>query len=186
MKSEKRDAEELRNVWDKMGRSLGEPTMGADSPEALSRKRTALDRLRDRYRVFRNVSLLMVFSSFMLFTRSDLLAKPYDLYLGAAFSAYFLICFLMDLWLWWGISNIDPLTMSVRQVVEKAMFYRKRHLQFIAVLLPLALSLVGFMGYLFSADRYMLVGMIIGAVCGAAIGVIQLKRFMREYRRLSE
>ena len=76
--------------------------------------------------------------------------------------------------------------MSVSEVAYNAMFYRKRHLQFMAVLIPMAVALLGFTGYVFSSEIYFPYGMIVGAVCGLIIGIIQFRKFMAEYRKLSE
>lgn len=128
----------------------------------------------------------MVFVSFMIFSRGLIGESHLNPWLGVAYAVYFLTAFSMDQWLYQGIGKIDPLKMSVSQVLKKSLFYRKRHLQFMAILIPMALGLLGFTGYVFSNDRYMLIGMIAGAIFGAIIGIIHFRRFMVEYRNLSE
>ncbi len=186
MTSENANIDQLKKAWYVMGECLGiRPTPDSD-PENLKNKKTALDRLRNQYRTLFAISLPMVFTSYLIFSRAVPAYGKQSLYLGIAYAAYFIITFIMDRWLWTGIGTIDPLKMSVSQVVEKSMFYRKRHLQFIAILIPIAVVLLGFTGYVFLSNIYFLSGIIVGAICGAILGIIQFRRFMDEYRKLSE
>lgn len=186
MNTENCDIEEIRKAWIAMGNSLGMSSPAGGNPEDLNKKKTALDRLRDRYRVFWTVSLVMAFVWFMIFSRGMIVESDLNFWLGVAYAAYFLICFAMDYWLYCGIGSIDPLRMTVSQVVDKSVYYKKWHLKFVAVLIPVAIFLLGFTGYVFSADKYMLEGMAVGAICGLIIGIMQFRRFMEEYRKLSE
>lgn len=180
------DIEQMRKAWTEMGKALGMQAATDNNPENLNRKKTALDRLRDRYRVFWTICLLMAFGSFMVFSGRMFAGDHIYLWLGTAYAVYFLTAFCMDLWLWNGIGTIDPLTMGVAEIARKSMFYRKRHLQFMTVLIPMAIALLGFTGYVFSAETFFLSGMGMGIVCGAAIGIMQFRRFMAEYRNLSD
>lgn len=184
MNAENIDLEQMRKVWMEMGKILGMQPTPDNTPDDLNRKRTALDRLRNRYKRFWILSMGMTFTSFMIFSKGLTIDTRYNLWLGIAYAVYFLTAFLMDLWLWNGIGTIDPLRMSVAEVAEKSMFYRKRHLQFMAILMPMAITLIGFTAYVFSTDVFFLYGMIAGAIFGITMGIIQFRRFMAEYRRL--
>lgn len=187
MNAENVDMEKMRKAWLEMGKALGmQPSSSDNNPKNLNNMRTTLDRLRDKYRMFRTVALLMVFGSFMIFSRGWIIESRLSFRLGVAYAVYFLTCFVMDQWLYYGIGTIDPLRMSVSDVVEKSLFYKKRHLQFMVALIPMAVCLLGFTGYVFSAEKYMLAGMVAGAICGAAMGIVQFRRFMADYRKLSE
>lgn len=186
MNTENQDIAQIRKAWLAMGESIGTRTSAHHDPEDLSQRKTSLDRLRDKYRHFWIMALIMSFFSWMVFSRGRLLEDGSGFWLGIAYAVYFLTVFCMDYWLWRGIGTIDPLKMSVSEVAEKAMFYRKRHLQFIAFLIPMAAVLLGFTGYVFSSDVYFLGGMIVGGVCGLIVGIIQFRRFMAEYRKLSD
>ncbi len=186
MTPENVNLDQIRKAWLAMDESLGLKPTPDSNPENLQNKKTALDRLRDKYRVFRTISLLMTFLSFMIFSRAMNIDNPFNLYLGVAYAVYFLTCFFMDQWLWTGIGTIDPIRMGVSQVAEKAAHYKKKHLLFITILIPMAIALLGFTGYVFSADKYFLIGMASGAVIGAIIGTFQFRRFMAEYRDLIE
>lgn len=183
MNSENIDIERMRKAWLAMGESLG--MQPSPDPDNLNNRKTALDRLRDKYRVFWTVAIVMTFGSFMMF-QGALGESEYSFWLRVAFALYFLTAFCMDHWLWRGIGTIHPLRMGVAQVVAKAMYYRKRHLQFMAILIPAAVALLCVTGYAFSSQTYFLNGMVVGALCGLIIGIIQFRRFMAEYRNLSE
>lgn len=184
MNTENIDIERMRKAWLAMGEALGMQPSADSDPDNLNKRKTALDRLRHKYRVFWTVAIFMIFGSFMMFHGSPG-ESQYSSWLRVAFALYFLTVFCMDHWLWRGICTIDPLRMGVAEVVAKAMHYRKMHLQFMAVLIPAAMALLGATGYVFSSQIYFLSGMVVGAFCGFIIGIIQFRRFMAEYRSLS-
>lgn len=184
MNNENFDIEQMRKAWLEMGKVLG--TIPERNPVNLDKKRTTLDKLRERYMTFWIISLVMVFAGFLIFSRGIFVVSGLNLWLGVAYSVYFLTASGMDFWLWNGLGSIDPLRMSISEIADKSMFYRKRHLQFMAILIPMAIALVGFTGYVYSSEIYFLNGMIFGCIIGLIIGIIQFRRFMAEYRKLSD
>lgn len=186
MSSENFDIEQMRKAWVEMGKALGMKPVSDHNPDNLNKKKTALDCLRDRYHVFWIISLLMVGGGFLIFSGGIFVENQLNFWLGVAYAVYFLTVFGMDLWLWKGLATIDPLRMSVAEIADRSMFYRKRHLLFMAILLPMAIALIGFTGYVFSSEIYFLNGMVVGVVCGAIVGIMQFRKFMAEYRNLSE
>lgn len=183
MNSENFDIEQMRKAWVEMGKALG--TISNSDTEELDKKKTSLDRLRDRYHAFWIISAFMMVGGFLIFSKGVFVASNLNFLLGVAYAVYFLTAGAMDFWLWRGIGSINPLQMSVAEIARKSMFYRKRHLQFMIVLIPMAIGLIGFIGYIFSSEKYFLNGMIVGAIVGAIIGTIQFRRFMAEYRNLN-
>lgn len=186
MNTENFDIDEMRKTWMEMGKTLGMQTVADSNPKDLDRKKTALDRLRERYLTFSAISFVMMFATFMVFSRGIFEVSHLRFWLGVSFAVYFLTASCMDFWLWNGIGTIDPLRMSVSEVTDKSLFYRKRHLQFMTILIPMVIALLGFTGYVFSFETYFVGGMILGVILGTIIGVCQFRRFMSEYRELSE
>lgn len=184
MNNENFDIEQMRKAWLEMGKVLG--TIPERNPENLDKKRTALDKLRERYMTFWIISLVMVFAGFLIFSRGIFIVSRMNLWLGVAYSVYFLTAFGMEFWLWNELGSIDPPRMSISEIADKSMFYRKKHLQFMAILIPMAIALIGFTGYVYSSEIYFLNGMIFGCIIGLIIGTIQFRRFMAEYRKLSD
>lgn len=180
------DIEEMRKAWYEMGRALGIQTLPDSHSQDLARRKTALDRLRDRYLSFWVISLVMTVLGFLIFSRGVFVTNPLNFWLGVAYAGYFLIVSSMDFWLWKGLGQIDPLRLSVTETSAKSLFYRKRHLQFMAVLIPMAATLLCFTGYVFSSEMFFINGMIAGAIIGLIIGTVQLRRFMSGYRKLTD
>lgn len=176
----------LRKAWLAMGKSL-DMDLKSVSLKDLTRKKTTLERLRGRYGRFCIVGVIMMVNTLMIFSNSHIF---YDadcrLELGVAYSVYFLVAFCMDLWLWHGIGEINPITMSVSEVARRALLYRRRHIQFMAILIPYAVVMIAFTGYAMSHDKYFLVGVVAGAIIGLAIGTVIFLKTMADYKRLSE
>lgn len=153
---------------------------GAD----FSRCKTALQRLANRYNRFSNFALVCIlWSPFFAFSHIIEVDKEWLRISLAIYSAvYFMTCSVMDRWLYHGIRRIDCVTMNVNEVLKLTLFYRKRHLQFVAILLPLAFIFVGGMAWLGTNDPYFIGGIFFGVVVGAAIGTRQFMQFMSDYR----
>lgn len=149
------------------------------------KRRTALDRLADKYRRFYTMALVMAPVSLMLFGNSHMMPDlRHRILVGVTFFIYFFICFLMDRYLYHGIRDIDCYTMTVRQVTEKALKLKKFHLRGIMYLLPMALFVFGLLLYMFDFEFYFTLGVCAGALVGGAIGFYQYKEFMKEYHTL--
>ena len=109
---------------------------------------------------------------------------PMPAWLVLCFEAYFLLASTMDYWLYRRIRDIDCSVMKVEEVLRLTMRYRKRHLQFMLILMPMAVALLIGMGIYLRSDRSVIYGMIAGALIGLAIGIRYLIEFMRDYRRV--
>lgn len=179
------DIEQMRRAWTEMGKALGMKSVAVSDPESYGKKKTALDRLRHKHLTFWIISAMMTVGGFLIFSRTLIVEPDLSLWLGAAYAFYFLTAASMDFYLWRGIGSIDPLGMDVSEISAKSMFYRKSHLQFMTILIPMAIALLGFTGYVYSSEIYFLNGMVAGVIAGAIIGTIQFRRFMAEYRHLS-
>ncbi len=149
------------------------------------RRHTALQRLALHYKRFSNLAL--VFIGLFPLTFVNLMHRDYEMPVTPAIilmvlsAAYFLTCSLMDRWLYRGILSIDLAEMPVAEVCRRALYYRKKHLQFIAILIPFAVIFLGGMAWLLSYEVYFLWGMGIGAVLGLILGLHQFRLFMKEY-----
>lgn len=145
-------------------------------------RKSALQRLASRYRMFSIIGAVCSVSIPMILHNPGIFPEnPYKIWALLIFCLYFLTCSAMDLWLYHGITGIDVATMSVSEVISRALFYRKRHLQFVMVLLPWAFVIVGILIY-FNEIRFALYGMIAGGTLGLIVGINQLRRFMADYR----
>ncbi|MDE7349969.1 MAG: hypothetical protein K2N25_02790 [Muribaculaceae bacterium] len=150
------------------------------------KRKTALQNLAERYRRFSNLALVLILLSFSWIFNPDMFPGHHGLRItvGVSFAVYALIASIMDRWLYKGIQSIDIVVMPVSEVVRKALFYRKRHLQFIVVLLPIVLAIIAVMAW--SMDNlYFRLGIVVGFIAGVAIGVRQLLAFLADYRAIT-
>lgn len=176
--------EDIRKDWQDANVSIPEKS---DSYDAIinGRRKTALQNLAQRYRWFSNMALvfllLVPFNLLNLHLFPDLKGR---MIIVIWFCSFFIICSVMDRWLYHGIKQIDVLTMSVSEVVEKALYYRKWHIRFIFILLPMALGCLGLLAYSID-DFYVRIGMVTGFLVGVAMGIRQLLNFLADYRAIT-
>lgn len=173
--------ENLKNRW----HDIRLRATGDASPESITsgRHRTALENLAQRYRRFHRLGLIAALMLSPCVAASHLLPEVWRLPIGIYMTVYFLIASVMDGWLYRGIRSIDCATMTVSEVAGKALFYRKRHLQFMFVLIPMAVIYVGMMAVM-TRDPYFIWGVVAGSAVGAIVGVGQFMKFMDDYRAL--
>ena len=88
----------------------------------------------------------------------------------------------MDTWLSRGLQSINLAEMKVAEVVAKVYYYRKKHLQFMAILIPAAIVLIGWMAWIFADNIAFIYGIVAGAVLGGICGFNVYRNFMKEYR----
>ena len=178
--------DDIRKDWHGTRVNIGHD---ADSLNAImeGKRKTALQSLAQRYRWFSNIAIVAMCCLLLPFYRvaSEEIGSTAGLWIMVAFAVIFLVSSVMDRWLYHGVSSIDVTRMPVSEVAEKAHFYRKRHLQFVAVLLPMAFAVLGVLGWL-SDDTFLIAGMATGAIIGFALGLRQLLRFMADYRTLTD
>lgn len=175
--------EDLKNCWCE-ARFLRDA--GAN-PE--NRRQTALEALANHYRRFSTV--IFIFALCMPFwiwnaIRSLGLDIPVAIGLMLFLTLYCLTGSTMDWWLYKGISRIDVATMTVADVCRRIYYYRKKHFQFMGILIPFAIVAIGIMVWIFSADEWALYGIAAGAVIGLAAGLRQFMKFMSEYRDITD
>lgn len=181
LKNHTMDDKKMRESW--RGIMPSAKNEGLD-PSILSSRRTALDRLGERYRRFYTIGFVFCLVSWVYYG-SQIFPEGMRLGLCASLSAYFLLVACMDLWLYQGVKTIDVFRMNVREVASKAIFYKKRHHQFMLVLIPLAITLLVLIGMAFSDNEYALWGAGVGFLAGIALGASEYLKFMADYRSLT-
>ena len=174
---------------DDLKRTWRETEFRAPSEESINeilqgRRKTALQNLEKRYKRFSFLSGIAIIGC-VSFLNLGMIPESERLLIAIAFCLYFFIASMMDLWLSNGISKIDCTRMSVSEVAQKAAFYRKRHFQFIAVLIPMAIAVCGLLMRMFTDNLALIGGMVIGLLFGVACGMRQLHEFMADYRDLT-
>ncbi len=175
--------EEIRKTWNEAARKRYCPTPEEFENMYREKKETALERLAARYRRFSTLGIVcMVLWTIVPFSHIFEGVGPIKWALFGVFIFYFALCSVIDYSLYRGVTSIDCFTMTVKEVAEKALLFRKRHLQSMILLIPFALATVGLMAYCFKAEPYMIYGIMAGAALGVVIGYRQFREFMNEYR----
>ncbi len=175
--------QQLRKDWQEASVSMPDSKNSYD--EILRGKRkTALDNLAKRYRWFSNMGIIfLLLVPFNLMNLHIFPELKFRMVIVIWFCSFFMICSVMDRWLYNGIKQIDVISMSVSEVVEKALYYRKWHIRFIFILLPMALGCLGLLAYAVD-DLYVRLGMVTGFIVGVALGVRQLLDFLSDYKSI--
>lgn len=172
----------IYNCWRDLRFRYTSDNTGNLSDITDGRRRSSLQSLAQRYRRFSNIALVMIPWSILMWVNPSF-RIPYKGIIMIIWCIYFAIASGMDRWLYYGIKSIDCAKMPIVEVARKTRLYRRRHLQFIAILLPIAGIIVGAFIY-YSDNIYMTASIIVGGILGAAIGYRQLLAFLADYRQL--
>ena len=177
--------EEMKKAWEQTDMRLSslEAETSRLAQSASRRRHTVFDNLRNRYRRFSIVASTMV-CVMVLYAVAELWPGPYSVWISLAMSIYFIVVSVMDYSIYRRLSEIDIDTMSVSEVTRTVISCRRRHLQFMAVLIPSCILLLGILVWQAFDDEYMLLGMCAGAIVGVIIGIRSYRRFMADYRFL--
>lgn len=142
-------------------------------------RRTALQRLGDQYRRFSILSLIFMFcgtgSLWNTGIRSIWLIAVFIILLGAAS--------ITDHYLTLKIRAIDPMTMSVTEVLQRTLDCRKIHIRWVVFAVPVVIGWCAAMAWYLKADIYAVSGICFGAIVGLTIGIRVLMNFMNDYRQ---
>lgn len=176
------EIEYLKENWESSNAAL---ERGSQSRKNIDpRQKTTLQRLASRYRRMAIVSAVSLCWVMPLYFRLSEENPDTPLFYPLVMVAFFLITAGMDYWLCRGIQSIDCATMSVETVLKKVYFYRKRHIQFIFILMPIALLIIYLMLAMFNFEKYALLGAACGFMVGLAFGLKILFDFMRDYKQV--
>lgn len=176
------EIEYLKENWESSNAAL---ERGSHSRKNIDpRQKTTLQRLASRYRRMAILSVVCISWIMPLYFRLSEDNPGLSLFYPLVMVAFFLLAAGMDYWLYRGIQTIDCATMSVETVLKKVYFYRKRHIQFIFILLPIALLMIYFILAMFNFEKYALLGAACGFMVGLAFGLKILYDFMRDYKQV--
>lgn len=175
--------EELEKAWlvlsDRIDR-LEKNELDRDRVFGMKRK-TALENLASRYRRFSTIAFILILPGMMSFL-NPVFHADMKWWVAGFFAVYMALAGCMDYWLYKGVSAIDVTSMPVMEVYGRCRFYRRRHHQFMLVLIPLACAFIALTCYVFRFDDYFIAGVIAGGVVGLILGTVQYFRFMSDYK----
>ncbi len=170
----------LKNVWQK---TSFRHTSQEKIDNSINGRLTSLEKLAQRYRRF------CIFAVFMIPINVNIITHIFPdesmMWLALCYTVCLISSAVTDFLLYKGIRSINCSTMPVIEVARRALKCRKRHLQSIMILAPMAFATVGLTAYFATSDPYMIGGIIVGAVFGLIAGSLQLRKFMRDYREVT-
>jgi hypothetical protein len=171
------NVDELKNGWQSL-HTMPKQTDDAIVTEVVNGKiSSARERLVRQYK--------NMFSFKEPFACVVLLALSYRLPLCIilAMALFIIIAGIMDYYLYRGIKGLDLSTEGVTQIASKAKFYRRRHLQFQLVRIPMAVFLLAL--FFVFATEWGQKGIVVGVIIGTAVGLPKFFSLMRDYKQLS-
>ncbi len=181
MNSKNLDIEQMRKAWIEMGKALDMQTPHFD-PDNMNKMNTDLDKLRTRYMKGRDLSIVsaVIFPILLLCVPS--LNDEHRLSLAITFAVLALGNAYVLHWFWKGIGKINPLTMSITQISSMAKHYKKCHLLYNLIALPITILFLGY--FLFAANRSE--DIVIEIIIGGIGGLYGLWKYLNDYRQLSK
>lgn len=141
-------------------------------------------RLISRYRKFIILALCsaFVFPGFILL--NPLIIEKFRLVTAIYWCFFMLLGAGVDTYLLYNVKDMDIYNGSVSQISKIAIRNRKIHKLWIIFGLPLAFIAVLLWGFAMDADKFVILGMIIGGLAGGVIGATQLRKIMYDYKKL--
>lgn len=176
--------DKLKNDWKTIQEMLSRNPIEIKN---ISRKIGSLVSLQRRYKFFYMFAFIYGIIVFPLLIRSSEISDFFSRPIDVCFIIFFILCGILDLYLWSRIRKIDLYTMNMKEVITDVLQCKKIHLISICFTLPVALLLVGWLIYDNMTnnpqfDEWFVYGVIFGAVTGLAIGSWQLVKFLKDYR----
>lgn len=186
MNNDNINIEQLRKTWQEMGKALG---LGHNiqQPENLSKMSTTLDKLHTRYKRMGIFALLAAVIMLPVLLYADFISEPDRMPIAFSYAVFLCVMGCIDFWLMGGIERINPLTMSVSEVANLSLHYKKCHMRVVMVAIPVVICWIACFVIATAQDNKPVIwGVIGGAVVGGTMGVLTLREFMSDYKRLSE
>lgn len=177
-------SQEIRRTWAEAAVNYYRPSDDELENIFRNKKHTSLDNLARKYKRFSNLGLVFICLSACWFFTLPFKDDTLRYVVIGAFILYFGSLSILDRWFYYGVSKINCYTMTVKEVVEKALYYKKKHLLSVVCILPFAAAVIGLFAYSLITDPIMIYAMIVGGVVGLIIGSFQLFKFMNEYKNI--
>lgn len=183
------DIEEMKTIWQEINMRLGNLE---EENRRLARKvmtsdfKSARSKLISKYSAFIFLEAVMIFfmSSFIYFNPevSETYRWPAIIY----WSLFFLGELAVDFYLLQKVREIDIYESTINEISQIAASNWKIHKFAIIIGLPMAIGAVIIFALAMNADRFVIMGMIVGGFIGLLIGGFQLMKFMKYYRLLQK
>lgn len=180
------DIEQMRNAWVEMGKVLEADTRPSN-PTNMNNMNTNLDKLRTRYlrgwKFSFTAGILLAAGVFL----NPSINSEYRLPLSISYIILMLANGYVLYKLWCGLEKINPLTMPITQVCTLANYYKKYHMLYYMLFIPIVIVWSGY--YMFAILGKDIGGrnsLIIGCIAGGFSGLCAIYLYLRDYRNLTK
>lgn len=170
------DIEEMKPQW----QSAREAIRPEHEQKFDTRRRTSLQRLAHRYRVFTYLPLVLILTS------ANNLVTYHSVWHFAGFVLLMAACAAESYYLMKRLSSIDTAHMPVKEVLDRIMNCRKSHLTFVAIGMPCALLWCLSLAYRYRMDTFFTGGILAGFFVGLLLGLRLLHHYLKDYREALE
>lgn len=181
------DIEDMKAIWTELNNRV---TLLEENNRRLARqicdsnRKTAKERLERKYLIFMSVegAAMILMTFFIIF--NPMLVEKYRIATAIYWGLFFLGEFSIDFYLYLRLREINIYEDSVSEISRQAARNWKIHKLAIIVGLPIAIGAIILFALAIDADKFAIYGMIVGGMIGLFIGITQLIRFMKYYRKL--
>ncbi len=186
MNTENFELDQMRKSWMEMGKVLGRESLRSN-PDNMNNMKTNLDKLRTRYLEgwkFSFIAGILLAAGLFL---NPSINSEYRLPLGISYIILMLTNGFVLYRLWCGLEKIDPLTMPITQVCTLANHYKKYHMLYYLLFIPIVIVWSGY--YMFALLSKEFGGMhsvVIGCILGGFSGLCAIFLYLRDYRNLTK
>lgn len=181
------DLENMKTMWIELENRLSflEKENRRMAREVMSNKyKTIQEKLIAKYRLFAIVSGIMIIYSLFFIGFNPEIVEKYRFITLLYWIGFFLFEGSADIYLMFRLDKLDIYHSSVKDISDYAAQNWKLHKIALFIGIPLAIGALVLLLLALDADLFIISGMITGGLVGAAIGLTQLKKFMRYYKLL--
>ena len=181
------DLKDMKEMWIELNQrvaNLEEENRRLMRHVTGNKYKTAQEKLVRKYTTFIIIAFIMIVYVFFIVMFNPFGVEKYKIPVLIYWTLFFLGEAGIDFYLRTKVLEIDIYNSSVRESTRQAAHNWKIHKLAVAFGLPVAIGAVVLFALFMNADTFVIIGMIVGAVVGLSIGVMQLRKFWDYYRLL--
>lgn len=184
---DKIELNDIKAMWTEMNARIGhlEEENRRLAREVITNKyKSCQERLARKYFTFICVALIMIIYVVFIVLYNPMVDDAFRWATFIYWTAFFLFEAGVDFYLMIKVRAIDVYNSSVSEISRQAQRNWKIHKIAVFIGLPLAIGACILFGFALQADKFVILGMIVGGVVGLLIGIRQLIKFMTFYKEM--
>ena len=182
-----KDIEEMTEMWNRLDEKL---SLLVKENSSLSRQiresklKTSRERLINRYWGFIILEAIWIILFPLMICYNPFVLDKYRVVTAIYWSLFFALEMGVDIYLMTRLRQIDVFNQTVDEISARAADTWKIHKLSIIIGLPLAIGAVILFAASVGANKEMMTGIFFGLGIGVVIGLLQLRKFLRDYDAL--